>query len=144
MTVEATMLPPWMVVPPALVLVVAIGAHMAGMRGRDMPPSRRRIRTANGVLMLLTVPLTAFAFCAVSPADPRFFVLTWFAVVVMVGLVVAMAMADILNNLWLAHRHAQDLRAHLRAVQRALLEHTKRAHAQPLANPAPPIDTSRP
>jgi hypothetical protein len=131
-----------MVVPPALVLVIAVGAHMAGMRGREMPPSRRRIRTANGVLMLLTVPLTAFAFCAVSPTDPRFFVLTWFAVVVMVGLVVAMAMADILNNLWLAHRHTQDLRAHMRAVQRALLEHTKRAHPTP--HPAPPTSNDDP
>lgn len=126
MILAAAMLPPWIVVPPALLLVIAVGAHMIAMRGAEMPASRRRLRAANGLLMLLTTPLTAYAFCRVSPADPRFFVLVWTAVVGLVGLVVALAVADILNNLWIAHRTSRDLSARMRAIQLALLDHARR------------------
>lgn len=122
----AAMLPPWLVVPPALMLVIAVGAHMIAMRKAEMPASRRRLRAANGLLMLLTTPLTAYAFCRVSPADPRFFVLVWTAVVGLVGLVVALAVADILNNLWIAHRTSRDLSSRMRAIQLALLDHARR------------------
>ncbi len=124
------MLPTWIVVPPALMLVIAVGSHMIAMRTADMPESRRRIRTANGLLMLLVVPLTAYAFCAVSPRDPRFFVLAWSAVVGLVSLVVAMAIADLLNNLYLSYRNTRALRTQIKALQHALLEHARHAKAQ--------------
>lgn len=126
MILAAEMLPPWLVVPPALVLVIAVGAHMMAMRRSEMPESRRRLRTANGLLMLITTPLTAYAFCRVSSSEPRLFVIVWTAVVGLVGLVVALAVADILNNLWIAHRTSRDLSSRMRAVQLALLEHARR------------------
>lgn len=136
----AAMLPPWIVVPPALILVIAVGSHMMGMRAGDMPESRRRLRTVNGLMMLITVPLTAYAFCAVSPADPRWFVLTWTGVVGLIGLVIILAIADILNNLWIAHRAARELHARMRAVRLALLDARRvqaLQHAQQQPSPDP-------
>lgn len=132
-------LPAWMVVPPALILVIAVGSHMMAMRESPMPESRKRLRTANGVVMMLTAPLTAYAFCAVSPQDPRFFVLTWAAVLGMVGIVIALAVADIVNNLFLARQHTRALRAHLREFQQSLIEYARQnTDAKPPVPPAPP------
>lgn len=130
------MLPAWIVVPPAMMLVIAVGAHLLAMRSSDMPASRRRIRIANGLLMMVVVPLTAYAFCAVSPKDARFFVLTWCAVVGLVSLVVAMAVADLLNNLWISYRNTRAVRTQIKALQHALLEHARNhAKAQQPSSP---------
>lgn len=140
-------LPAWIVVPPALMLVIAIGSHMLAMRESKMPERRKRLRTANGLVMLFTVPLTAYAFCAVSPQDPRFFVLAWAAVLGMVGIVIVLAVADILNNLLLARQSTKALRAHLQEFQQSLIEHARaKADAtRPLSTSAsPPGPPSRP
>jgi uncharacterized BrkB/YihY/UPF0761 family membrane protein len=94
--------PIWITGPMAMLMLVAVAAHLLAMRTADMPESRRRIRTANGWLILITVPVLAIAFSMVSPRQPRQFTLIWTVAVAMVGMVIAMAVLDVANNLRLA------------------------------------------
>ncbi|MFI4881371.1 MAG: hypothetical protein ACIAQU_02175, partial [Phycisphaerales bacterium JB064] len=96
------LVPIWVSAPMAMLTLVAVAAHLIAMRGAPMPESRRRIRTANGWLILITVPVLAIAFSVVSPQQPRRFALVWAVAILLLGLVVLMAVLDMGNNLRLA------------------------------------------
>ena len=122
-------LPAWLVVPTSLLLLMAVAVHMHAMRTSSMPDSRRRIRTANGWLIMLTVPLATYAFCMLRTDNPRTFVLVWAAVVGLVGLVVMVAMVDMLNNVRLASLARKRLREHVRLMQHILSSRAAAQHA---------------
>ncbi len=128
-------LPAWLVVPTSLLLLMAVAVHMHAMRDAPMPESRRRIRTANGWLMLLTVPLATYAFCMLRTDNPRLFVLVWAAVVGLVGLVVMVAMVDMLNNVRLASLARKRLREHVRLMQQILAARAASPHAASSGSP---------
>lgn len=92
------LLTPWVVMPIAAVLLIVIGAHLNALASASMPASRRRIRVVNGWLMLLTTPLTAYAFALATPSNARLFVLIWLAVVGLIGIIVMLAVIDLLNT----------------------------------------------
>jgi hypothetical protein len=48
---------------------------------------------------MLAVPLIASGFAIVRPDDRRAFVMIWLAVVGLLGIVVMLAMVDVLNNI---------------------------------------------
>lgn len=104
------LLPGWVVLPVALVLLLAVATHLLMVMHATMPPSRRRIRMANGWLMLLLVPLGAAAFGVVAPADPRAFVLVWTLVISLLLLLIAFAVLDIVNTRRLHRKEKQALR----------------------------------
>jgi hypothetical protein len=94
----------------AAVLALLIAWHLRATHRAAMPESRRRIRLANGYLMILSMPLLAYCLGVASPASPRGFVLSWGSMVAVVGLVAMLAIADMLNNMRLARRAQAELR----------------------------------
>lgn len=92
-------LPPIVVLPLAILTVLVIAAHLAALQAdRSVPLSRRRIRTANGVVMLVTTLTLAYAFAYASTADPARFALTWGAAIMLLTIVLALSSIDVLNN----------------------------------------------
>ncbi|MBS0196075.1 MAG: hypothetical protein JSR77_04895 [Planctomycetes bacterium] len=101
--------------PRNLVIVLAgltfllLLIHMRGLIRHPMPASRRRIRLANGALMLATTPVTAYALGFVSPAQTRPFTFAWVLVTGMVIIVIFMAMLDIFNNWRLGAKEHREM-----------------------------------
>lgn len=112
--------PIWVSGPLAMLTLVVVAAHLIAMRGAAMPESRKRIRTANGWLILITAPVLAIAFSVVSPQQPRQFAMVWAVAMLLIAMVLIMAFVDMANNLRLARRHRQqlkkDLGHHLRST----------------------------
>ncbi|MCA9297676.1 MAG: hypothetical protein KDA28_01340 [Phycisphaerales bacterium] len=109
-----TVLPAWFVLPLSGLMILGIAAHMVWMRQSDMPGSRRRIRMANDLLMILVVIAATYAFSVVRRSQPREWVLSWMFIVGMLGIITMLACLDILNNLRLARAERARLRHRLR------------------------------
>ncbi len=101
--------PLWFVAPMAVAAFLVVAAHLLACLHADMPPSRRRIRLANGSLILVTLPLLAYALCLVAPSQGRPFVIAWTLLAGSTTLVMALAWLDLANNLRLAARERQAL-----------------------------------
>lgn len=101
--------PIWVSAPLAMITLVTVAAHLLAMREANMPESRRRIRTANGWLILVTVPVLVIAFSVVSRSQPRQFVLIWVVAMALVCFTILMAVVDMVNNLRLARIQRQRL-----------------------------------
>ncbi len=95
-----TILPFWFVGPLAGLTMLVIAGHLLVMRDaqRHIPASRYRIRTVNGGIMLVAVPMLASAFSVVPTNRPRHFLLIWTACIGLLLLVVALALLDAINN----------------------------------------------
>lgn len=115
---EGVMLPLWVTAPLAVVLMVLVVGHILVLRAVEMPASRRRIRTANGAVILILLPTMAYALSVSTPDDQRGFVLTWLCVIGLLGLVIALAVLDIINSLRLAMGETMDLRRQTREALR--------------------------
>ena len=93
---------PWVAVPLAAAVMFVVAGHVLAMqRARaHMPASRRRIRTANGLLMLVVAPLLAYAVSNGPGTDqPRPMALLWLLILSMLTMVVGLAVLDVLNTL---------------------------------------------
>jgi hypothetical protein len=104
----------WIMIPVACVAMLVVAAHVIALGKAEMPASRRRIRSASGALMLLTIPVLAYASSIVTPAQTRLFVLSWTLGVGLLTLVVALALLDMLNTLRLHRAEKAALRQSLR------------------------------
>jgi len=111
----APILPVWLVAPMAGVTMLVLAAHVASLRSTPMPHSRKRIRTANGVLMMFATPMLAFVFGAATPSEADEFVIGWTIVSVMLSMILMLAVLDMLNT---ARLH----RAELRRIRREALK----------------------
>lgn len=100
------LVPAWLAFPVGAVLVVVIALHLQSLKRADMPASRKRIRSANGWLMLAAAPITAYAFGAATTQNARVFMLVWLTVAGLLGMVMLLACLDVLNNRRL-HRSEQ-------------------------------------
>ena len=99
---------------------MVISAHVHVLLGdRVMPPSRRRIRLCNGVLMLFATPLIAFAFGILRPGDAHVFTLVWTAIVGLLFIVILLAGLDAVNTLRI---HASSTRSNRGNVRRLRAE----------------------
>ncbi len=107
-------LPALVVIPVALLAMIVVAGHLLVMRQSLLPPSRRRIRTANAVLMLALIPTMSVALAG-SPS-PRAFVVLWIVVTWLLGLVLMLAALDVANSLRLHRRELRDLRRGSRGV----------------------------
>ena len=104
-------LPPVIVLPLAAVAVLVICAHLAAMHAApDIPLSRRRIRTASGVVMLVTSLVLAYAFAYVNQDDPARFAAAWAAAIMLLVIVLTLATVDVLNNVRLARLQRRRIR----------------------------------
>jgi len=114
--------PTWLVLPMALVTMVLIAGHLQAVRIADMPESRRRIRSAADVVMLVLSALLAYAFGIATPAHPRLFTLAWSACIGLLVVVLLLAFMDSANNLRLHRREMRALRDQSRVSRRKLTE----------------------
>ncbi|MFI4897208.1 MAG: hypothetical protein ACIARR_05220 [Phycisphaerales bacterium JB059] len=118
--------PAWIVLPLGLLAAVTIAGHLMDLREAtrrgDVPASRWRIRSCNGMVMLLTVPLAAYAFGVATPARPGAFMLAWTSVTGLLGIVLLLASMDMLNTWRLLRRQRQHDLRQIRQARRALLE----------------------
>lgn len=121
-TIASAPLARWAVFAIAAAALVVVVVHVESVRRSDMPASRRRIRLANGWLMLFTVPVIAAGFIAASPASPRLFVMVWMVAIGLVGLILMLACLDMLNTYRLARQQRRELIDQLNEVRRRLLE----------------------
>ncbi|MEC9372446.1 MAG: hypothetical protein VYC34_01320 [Planctomycetota bacterium] len=126
MTTLAAILSPWFVLPLGGALMLCVAAHISATIENAAPPSRRRIRLANGWIMLIAIPLIAAGFGVIDPdAQPRAFVLIWFAAIGFLFISVLLAMVDVVNTLVIARRTrgrvlgaADELKRELERMQR--------------------------
>jgi hypothetical protein len=109
--------PAWVVFPLAGFTLVVVMWHISGLVRADLEPSRRRIRLANGGVMLALVPLIAFAFGVATTSEPRWFAMSWLAVMGLLGLMIVLAIMDSANT---ARMHAAE-RLELRRQTREAL-----------------------
>jgi len=113
-------LPAWLVLPMAALTLVVIGIHLQWMQGARMPESRRRIRTASNLVSMGAVPLIAGGFGIVNPDDHRLFVLIWLAIVGLLGIIVLLAMVDVLNNFRIHAAERRQMRSQIGGLEREL------------------------
>ena len=80
----------------AAVAIIAIACHLQAMHGADMPPSRKRIRKANAVIMMAATFSLAYSFGLASPeggaAAARDFTMSWMLSIGLLGLTVLAAL----------------------------------------------------
>lgn len=103
------LLPPWVVLPVAVVMLLVVAVHLLVITHAPMPESRRRIRLANGWIMLLLVPLGAAAFGVVTPGDPRTFLIVWLLVIFMLIMLIVLATLDVFNTGRLYRRERRSI-----------------------------------
>lgn len=121
------LLPAWAVIPPAIVLLLLLAGHVRAVQTGGGPMSRVRIRTANGYVMMLVASLLACAVSVVPTRDPRLFVTVWMVVVGLLGMMIALGMADAMNNVRLARRMRGDIDERVARAVRAAREARERA-----------------
>jgi uncharacterized membrane protein YhaH (DUF805 family) len=110
--------PTWFVLPLAMIALLVVAAHMIVLREHaigKMPESRRQIRMVTGWIMMFTIPLTAYGFGIVHPAQEQEFLYAWTCIVGLLGLIVFMACIDAMNSIRLATVQRRALRDQLRS-----------------------------
>lgn len=117
--------PTWVVLPLAMLALIVCAGHLIALREAPpgaIPANRRRIRTITGWVIMFTVPLTAYAFGIVTPADPGMFLLSWMAVTGLLLIIIVLAGIDLLETHRLHRADRRKIRRELaEARQRALI-----------------------
>lgn len=114
----APMAPAWVVFPLAGFTLVVVMWHIGGVVRADLEPSRRRIRLANGGVMLALVPLIAYAFGVATTSQPRWFAMSWLLVMGLLGLMIVLAIMDSANTARLHTAERIELRRQTREALR--------------------------
>lgn len=112
--------PAWIVIPLAVLTLLVVAGHVLALEKAEMPASRKRIRRVNGLLMMFTVPLTAYAFGIVSPQQGRLFVMVWMIVFGLVFLVLSLAVLDMMNTWRMTWREKRALKQQVDAAKAAV------------------------
>lgn len=95
----APFIPAYVTLPIAAMSMLAVAAHLLIVERHTTNFVRRRIRLANGWVMLISIPLIAAGFSFIDPdTKPRMFAIVWITIVGLVSLSIVLAMADILNT----------------------------------------------
>lgn len=113
--------PWWIVVPLAVVAILATAAHIIALREAPpgaLPESRRRIRIATGWVIMGAIPLTAYAFGIADPGKPGVYTIVWMSVIGLLGAIVLLAMLDGFNTVRLHRDEARRLRRDMRRALR--------------------------
>ncbi|CAN5758079.1 hypothetical protein BH11PLA1_BH11PLA1_21410 [soil metagenome] len=109
-------------------MIIAAGLYTLLIQRVHMPASRRRLRTASGILLMLTLGALVYALTAVSTATPRTFVIAWCVVVALTGVLLLLALLDLVNT---ARLHsAQRARLAEQQAARMVLEARARIRAR--------------
>lgn len=132
--------PAALVTPVAFLALLVLGMHVLSVARSDMPASRRRIRMANGMLMMFTVPLAVYAFGFASPdsGQGREFALAWMLVAGMLVLIIAVALLDVANTFRLHLPERAKMRSELRAARESLESAARAARSRASEQPTTP------
>jgi len=112
--------PGWLVLPLAAVALLATAAHIIALREAPrgaLPESRRRIRIATGWVIMVAIPLTAYAFGIATPSSVGTYMIVWMAVTGLIGAILLLAMLDALNTMRLHRADVRRLRDEFRRIQ---------------------------
>lgn len=126
MTLAAAMLPAWIVIPLAGLTMMLIAIHVLSVQMADMPITRKRLRIASGLLMMVLTAMIAYALgiaeiitdAKAQPARARAFIILWTMIVGMLSFVVMLAVIDAyltMRHGLIAHR---KLRGSIRTAAR--------------------------
>lgn len=138
-------LPPIAVLPVAILAVLVVAAHLAALHAdHTVALSRKRIRTANGVVMLVASVALAYAFAFAPVNNPARFTIAWGAAIMLLTVVLALSSLDALNNVRLARLQRRRVRTAADALQEqlaALLQTDPRPKSETKTLPTgPPTD----
>lgn len=99
---------PWaLTVPIAAVLALAILWYWTSLGKPNVPPSRRRIRRASMLVLLVSLPVSVQALSFIShQSNPSQFVIIWSMLLLLLLLLVITAIADVVNTMNM-HREQQ-------------------------------------
>lgn len=121
--------PAWLVLPLAVVALLVIATHWVMLGKAPMPATRKRIRSACGVLMMLSVPIFAYAFGIATTARPREFVLAWMLASSMLFLILMLAAADLIFTAYELRAERRRMREEMQAATAlAKLREQEQAH----------------
>jgi len=110
--------------PASLVILGGLIFYWERLGGRDVPPSRRRLRRAATVVQVALLFLLVYASSIVDPTlRPSRFVIAWSAAFMLALFVLVLAGVDVANNVRLHRRarirfHADQARARAAAETR--------------------------
>lgn len=121
--IASSLLPAWIVVPIAAAAVLVLAAHVLAIQHTPMPPRRLRIRTANGLLMMLVASLLAYALGVAptvvnpttNPNAARDFLIVWSSIMSLLTMVIGLAALDVAHTARLALTTRRKLREEFRA-----------------------------
>lgn len=135
-------IPPAIAIPVAIVGMIVVAAHAQALaKAPGVPESRRRIRLANAVLMLLTIPMLTAGFSLISGVQrPRLWVMVWLLSTLLVGMILILAVIDTLNTVRISRRRRQELREQLSVYRADLVELARRDRTKDA--PSPPEESS--
>lgn len=105
-------LPAWLTVPLAGLTLLVLAVHVLLLHRSAIEPRRRRIRIANGLLMMVTTPLIAYGFSIATPSPQTAgnFVLAWTAIPALLFIIIMLGLFDVLNTLVVHRREFKKLR----------------------------------
>ena len=116
--VVSALLSPWIGAPLGVVMMLIVAAHLWWLAGSGPPASRRRIRQANGALMLMLVPLLTAGFSLLDHrTSPREWGLVWIAAMTLLVGILMFALLDTLNTIRLRRRVRAALARRLAALR---------------------------
>jgi len=111
MTLAQSIVSPWAAIPLAGIVMLIIAGHIVRVEDGPAPRSRKRIRMANGWVMLTTAALLAAGVGVFDPqSQQRAFVMTWLLVIALLLVCVTLAMWDVGNTLAIARRTSRRLK----------------------------------
>lgn len=119
----------WVTAPLAILIAGFALAHTSLLKPAlaNMPALTRRLRLANGVIMLASLPLLVAGFSLLDPMeDTRAWISVWLLAMPMVLLSVSLASVDAIHSSCRAFRARANMR---RALQRARAELLADLHA---------------
>lgn len=130
-------LPAIAVVPLALLAMIFIAGHVMAMNDptSGVPTSRKRIRSANGVMLMWLVALVTYAISILNPEHTSRFVLTWLTIITVVGLVLILALLDVLNTIRLHSAARRIIREELKQGITAALGDHQNSKIKPATTP---------
>ena len=110
-------LPLWVLVPPAAIMMLVLAGYIQALRESDVPESRRKIRTASSLVMIVLQPLLVYLFGIGGAHQPRPFVFTAALVLGLVALLVILAIMDAINNTKIAAQQRAKYRTEFQKMR---------------------------
>jgi hypothetical protein len=139
---QAPIAPSWVVLPLSLLALFVVAGHWILLGRAEMPRFRKSLRTANGLVMMLAIPVLAFGFGVVSPSNARLFTITWMLASGLLMLVLLLAAVDLIHTNVIARREQERLSIEIRAARAALAAKLSAAVAKQSASGAATVAPS--